>query len=487
MIMKDKPNVLVIMSDQHSKHMLGCYGNNIVRTSNLDRLASEGMRFDNAYCPSPVCCPSRMSFLTGRTPSNNQVWNNSHMLSPATPTWAHVLGIAGYETSLLGRMHFEGHDQYHGFEHRPIGEMFAIHPGGFGGEKYPSGQNRRVMELSGKGTTTYQWMDEQITNEACNYLKDHAQKQERPFAAVIGYVLPHCPFIAPEELFDYYHDIVDIPEVESDQPAMIKWYRKSRGIDIPLDERRVRIVRAAYFALCEQLDGFVGQILDCLEQAGLADNTLVVYCSDHGEMAGEHGCWTKNTYYEGSVGVPLIFRMPGLIPPGTSANQICNLMDIGPTLADIIGAPELPEWDGRSLLPSLSGKQTPDWPNETFSEVVDTMPGSCIPSRMIRSGQWKLWVDQEATGQELNVALFDLQNDPGELHDLSKDPAYSQIRRDLLAKVLNEWDPEYVRSESLRKAQDYSLIAKWGRNVGKSLPELLPPPHPSIEDDVQIL
>ena len=143
------------MSDQHSKHMLGCYGNYIVRTPNLDRLATEGIQFNNAYCASPVCCPSRMSFLTGRTPSNNSVWNNNRVLNSAIPTWAHVLSIAGYGTSLLGRMHFEGHEQYHGFEQRPIGEMFAVHPGGFNGEKYPSGQNRRVMELSGTGTTTY--------------------------------------------------------------------------------------------------------------------------------------------------------------------------------------------------------------------------------------------------------------------------------------------------------------------------------------------
>ncbi|NQZ70195.1 MAG: sulfatase-like hydrolase/transferase, partial [Lentisphaeria bacterium] len=119
--MSDQPNILIIMSDQHNKHVLGCYGDKIVRTPNLDRLAAQGMRFDNAYTPAPLCVPARMSFMTGRTPTNNQVWGNHGLLDSGIPTWAHVLGLAGYETSLIGRMHFESHDQYHGFENRPHG------------------------------------------------------------------------------------------------------------------------------------------------------------------------------------------------------------------------------------------------------------------------------------------------------------------------------------------------------------------------------
>ena len=486
--MQDKPNILVIMSDQHSKHVLGCYGNDIVRTPSLDRLAAEGMRFSSAYCASPVCCPSRMSFMTGRTPSRNRVWNNQQILNPAVPTWAHALGIAGYETSLLGRMHFEGHDQYHGFGNRPVGAMFAIHPGAFRGEKYPSGQSRRVMELSGRGTTTYQWMDEQITDAACRYLEGRAHApQERPFAAVIGYVLPHCPFIAPKDLFDYYHDRVDIPQAEADQPAMIRWYRKSRRIDVPLEERRVRIARAAYFGLCERIDQLIGRVLDRLERGGLADNTLVVYCSDHGEMAGEHGCWTKNTYYEGSVGVPLIARLPGLVPVGTTCDSVCNLLDLGPTFARLAGASELPDCDGRSLLPALSGREAPDWSNETFSEVVDDGTHPNIPSRMIRSGKWKLWADQEVPGHEPDVALFDLENDPHELRDLSSSPEHAEVRQRLLARALDGWDPDVVREQAAGRYQDYMAVAKWGRALRPDLPETMLPPPPEIEDDVEIL
>ncbi len=486
--MPNRPNILVIMSDQHSKHVLGCYGDPVVRTPHLNRLAAEGIRFANTYCASPVCCPSRMSFMTGRTPSHNRGWSNQQILNPAIPTWAHVLGIAGYETSLLGRMHFEGQDQYHGFENRPIGEMFAVHPGGFKGEKYPSGQSRQVMELSGRGTTTYQWMDEKVTDATCDYLKNRSGKsQNRPFAAVVGFVLPHCPFIAPKDLFDYYHDRVDIPKVEADQPAMIRWYRKSRGIDTPLDDRRVRIARAAYYALCEFTDALIGRILACLDETGLAENTLVVYCSDHGEMAGEHGCWTKNTYYEGSVGVPLIARLPDAIEPGVTCGAVCNLLDLGPTFADLAGAETLPDWDGRSLWPTLCGNHPADWSDETCSEVVDGSTHPNIPSRMIRSGKWKLWADQEVPGQAPNVALFDLENDPQELQDLGQDPRHAKIRQQLLEKVQKSWDPDAIRRAADRKRQDYTLVREWVQAVKPDLPETLPPPPPEIEDDVEIL
>ena len=486
--MSDRPNILVIMSDQHSKHVLGCYGNPIVRTPSLDRLASDGVVFTDAYCASPVSCPSRMSFLTGRTPGRNRVWNNQQILNPAIPTWAHVLGASGYETSLLGRMHFEGHDQYHGFENRPIGEMFAVHPGTFGGEKYPSGQSRRVIELSGTGTTTYQWMDDLIASQACEYLRARGHRQQsRPFAAVVGFVLPHCPFVAPKDLFEHYHPLVDIPQVEDRQPGMIGWYRKSRDIERPFPEERIRIARASYFALCEFFDALVGRLLDCLEETGLAENTLVVYCSDHGEMAGEHGCWTKNTYYEGSVGVPLIARVPGVKHAGLRSGRVCNLLDLAPTFADLAQADSVPDWDGQSLWPFLSGSDEGDPPNETYSEVVDESTRPNIPSRMIRSGPWKLWADQAQEGTAVDVALFNLEDDPGEINDLSEESEHSAIRNELLGKVRADWDPDAVRDEVADLKWGYEYVREWARTLRPTLPETLPPPPPEIEDDVQIL
>ncbi len=281
---KERPNIFVIMTDQHSKHVLSCYGNPIVRTPNLDRLAREGMRFTNAYCPSPLCVPSRMSFMTSRTPTQNQVWSNNHILNSETPTWAHLLQLAGYETTLIGRMHFVG----------------------------------------------------------------------------------------PEDLFDYYYDKVTIPQREEDLPESIRNYLDISGILEPLlPEERIRVARAAYFAMCEHIDRLIGQILEALDQSGLSENTLVLYTTDHGESAGEHGCWWKKNFYESSAGIPMIARWPGQIQPESVNPAICNLMDIGPTLAEVAGT-EFP-WPvaGRSLYRQLTLGSDPSWPDETLSEFVD--------------------------------------------------------------------------------------------------------------------
>ncbi|MBN1349746.1 sulfatase-like hydrolase/transferase [candidate division KSB1 bacterium] len=490
-----KPNILVLMSDQHSKHTLGCYGNRLVRTPNLDRLARHGMRFTNAYCPAPLCVPSRMSFMTSRTPSHNRVWNNQHSLSSGIPTWAHVLGAAGYETALIGRMHFVGSDHRHGFELRPIGEYSAKHPGSpeIGGPrwtKFPaatSGQNRKSVEIAGTGTTTYQWFDEQVAEAACRYLREkQASSRERPFAAVAGFVLPHCPFIAPKRLFDYYYPRIDIPEIEIKQPATIERFRRIRGIlSPPLLEERIRIARAAYFGLCEYFDSLIGQVLDCLDETGFSENTLVVYCSDHGEMAGEHGCWWKSNYYEGSVGVPLIARLPGVIPEGATSDAVCNLMDLGPTFADASEADYPVATDGRSLWQLLRNNQPDGWINETFSELVDCCGNQILPSRMIRSGKWKLWCF--ADDANLPPALFNLEDDLGEQNDLGEDAAYAEVREYLLEKNFRNWDGELAARETRRANDDLKLIAAWGNRIKPSNPDALAVPPPEIENDVELL
>lgn len=491
-----RPNILIIMSDQHNRHVLGCYGNPIVRTPNLDRLAAQGMRFNDAYCPAPLCVPSRMSFMTSRHPFRNRAWTNGHILSSAVPTWAHVLGAAGYETSLVGRMHFVGPDQRHGFENRPIGEYFATQPGApiKGGPwwtKFPiqvAGQCRLSAETAGTGTTTYQWADRQVTLKACEYLRAHASGEGRPFAAVVGYLLPHCPFIAPKELFDYYCHEIDLPAIEEIQPDLMKRWRDYRGIlDPPLPEERIRIARAAYFAMCEQIDGMIGTILNCLDETGLADNTLVLYTSDHGDMAGEHGCFWKMTYYEGSAGVPLIARLPGAVEPGSISDAVCNLTDIGPTVAEAAGAAMKHTVDGHSLWPTLTGSHSESWIDETFSEVVDPQwkPRNA-PSRMIRSGEWKLWAVCESP-ESIQTVLYNLQDDPNEENDLAQNPEFADVRERLLARVLEDWDPEWVRRECEQLSICTGVISAWGRAVRPESADALAVPPPEIEADIELL
>ena len=461
------PNILFILSDQHSKYHLGCYGDPVVRTPHLDRLAGEGMRFTNAYTASPLCVPARMAFMTGRRPSANEAWLNEHILSSALPTWAHAVGAAGYETALIGRMHFVGPDQRHGFERRPIGE-YAMYPGAArqGAPMFKtipastSGQTRESVEIAGHGRTTYQSFDDRVADAACAYLEEQAQGRGRPFAAVAGFLLPHCPFFAPRDLYDYYYDRVDVPQPDpSGEPAAVTNFKKHRGIAEPLPEERIRVARAAYFGLCEYFDRKVGQLLDTLDQTGLSDNTLVIYASDHGEMAGEHGCWWKSNYYEGSVGVPLIARLPGVVPAGVESTAICNLLDWAPTAVEVAGGTPMPALDGHSLWSEMRGRPDDSRPDVTFSELGPTRGDP--PSRMIRRGPWKLY----AYHGDTPPALFNLEDDPGEWNDLAGDEACGAVRQELLGQLYEGWDPERVARRSAELMRDAEVLVAWGEAV----------------------
>ncbi len=520
-----KPNILVIMTDQHSKNITGCYGNSIVRTPNIDRLASEGVLFENAYTPSPVCVPARMSFMTGRLPHRNGVMDNSHILSSGIPTFAHVLGAAGFETSLMGKMHFVGVDHKHGFETRPLGNFIAKHPGTpeIGGPrwtKFPgsvSGQERISVETVGTGTTTYQWFDRQVADAGCRFLRDKAAGDDkRPFAAVVSFNLPHCPFIAPKELFDYYLDKVGVPEIEENLPATVQRFRERRDISSPpVSAERIAQARAAYFALCEYVDSLIGEVLECLEETGFAEDTIVFYCSDHGELAGEHGCWWKSMYYEGAAGIPLIARLPdgytraqsgdatasgsALSSAGTRTKAVVNLCDLTATFADIAGT-EFPGIDGRSLMPLIENGGAneesdrgsngttgiPDELDTTVSELYDPKGGKPVLSRMIRSGTWKLWKFFDA--ENLPPVLFDLANDPGETHDLGTDPAYEGVRSDLTRKMLDGWNPDEITEMCEDASRSSRIITAWGKATNPGpLPETLSVPPPELEADVQLI
>ena len=474
-----RPNLLFIMSDQHSKFHLGAYGDSLVRTPHLDRLASEGMTFTNAYTPAPLCVPARMSFMTGRRPSVNQVWTNDHILNSALPTWAHAVGALGYETALIGRMHFLGADQRHGFEHRPLGEYGANYPGApkTGGPILKSipgtlGQTRECVETAGYGRTTNQDFDDKVAREACAYLEEKAGNTERPFAAVAGFVLPHCPFFAPRELYEYYYQRVDVPQPSTRQlerePEAVRNFKKRRGLDRPLPLERIKVARAAYFGLCEYFDRKVGQIMDKLDETGLSENTLVIYCSDHGEMAGEHGCWWKSNYYEGSVGVPLIARWPGVVPADSQNPVLCNLLDLAPTAVEIAGGEVFSTADGHSLWKELCGEKDGDRADCTFSEL-STSHGD-PPSRMVRRGPWKLYTCDDDTPP----VLFNLAEDPGELNDLGMDLEQAAVRRDLLDLLYEDWDPKRVVQRSEELARDMEVLSAWGRTVKPEHPDALP-------------
>jgi len=459
-----KPNILLIMSDQHHPHVMGCENDPVVRTPNLDRLAKRGVLFESCYCPSPLCVPSRMSFMTSRYPSHNGVWTNQCMLPSDIPTFAHALGAAGYETLLGGRMHFVGPDQQHGFEKRPVGQLSPTYIGGrnraIPPELFPgTGQTRPAVEISGPGRTGYQAYDEAVAEGCAHFLRGRS-RSDRPFCLVAGFVLPHCPFICPPEDWEYYLERVRLPEIpdgylENLHPAMQLW-RKNRGIE-DLTEDEIRRARAGYYGIVTHFDRQVGKLLAALEESGLAEDTVVIYTSDHGEMAGENGLWWKSSFYEGSASVPLIVSWPGHVPEGERSQHVCNLVDLGPTMIDLAGAESLPDIDGRSLAPIVQGEAA-GWPDETFSEHYPSH--GVPPTRMVRRGPWKL-----VHFDGYRPQLFNLDDDPNEWNDLGEDPQHGQVRDELHARVLAGWSAAHIEETLAERRRAHGVLSAWYRGV----------------------
>ena len=340
------------------------------------------------------------------------------------------------------------------------------------------------MEVAGRGRTSYQAMDDLITDAAVGYLKEKSTENDRPFAAVVGYVLPHCPFVAPKELFDYYYERVDIPrptdQESANEPASVKRFKKFRLLEEPLSDERIRVARAAYFGLCEYMDMRIGEVLDTLKETGLSENTLVIYTSDHGETAGEHGCWWKSNYYEGSVGVPMIATLPGVIAEKSSSSAICNLTDLGSTVVDVAGADPMPAVDGQSLWPTFQGQADSNLSDETFSEHTSHHDSGGV-SRMIRRGRWKL---HKYHGDK-HPALFDLDTDPGEMNDLGADKEYQMVRDELMDKLMDGWDPSAVEEGIATYNRDNRLLTEWGGKVQPIHEDTLPVPVGA--EDIELL
>jgi choline-sulfatase len=411
--------------------------------------------------------------MTGRHCSDIRTWTNSCTLPSDIPTFAHTLGGAGYEVVLGGRMHFVGPDQRHGFESRIIGDVSSHHPGGRGPNlggipKGSTGQTRPAVEVAGPGRTAYQAYDDAVLGACGEYLRGRpGSGEERPLCLVVGTVLPHCPFIAPTELYHYYHECVEMPSIppgyyESLNPAVQQW-RERRGI-CDLREDEIRAARAGYYGIVEYFDGIVGGLLEALGDAGYADDTVIIYTSDHGESAGENGMWWKSSCYEASAGVPLIVSWPGHVPEGETRSEVVSLVDIASTVADVAGAEPLPASAGQSLLPVARGDDGVAWRDEAFSELCNH--GDDPPMRMLRRGPWKL---NHYEGFE--PQLFNLDEDRHEVNDRADDPACRDVREHLHDRVLKGWDPYRAKREMARRQRDRGALVKWCQTVQPPQPD----------------
>lgn len=469
--MAGRPNLLYIHSDQHCPAVLGCYGDPVVATPNLDRLAAAGVRFTDAYCPSPLCVPSRMSMLTGRHPFENEVWTNEHVLSSGAPTLAHSLGAAGYRPVLIGRLHSMGPDQLRGYAERYVGDHESNFLGGQPADRgILQGSNdpgRISLERSGAGQSAYQLHDEEVAREAIAFLNRHARiGGTAPFNLTVGFMLPHAPYVARPEDYVRYSGRVPPPAkprpYAAESHPFLRWWRAETGIE-SVTAAEVRRARAAYWALVSRLDGLIGDIITALEANGLAENTLIIYTSDHGDMVGEHGLWWKHTFYEESVKVPLLMAWPGRIPAGQLCSRVVSALDVNATLLDALSAPPLPHSAGRSFLGLIDGRaEAAPWEDIAFAEYCSDQfgpEGGCY-QRMVRRGPWKFIYYHGQPPQ-----LFNLAEDPGERDDRAGDKACQTIEKSFTELVLAEWDPEDIRAALAAKKADAAVLRGWAQNI----------------------
>jgi choline-sulfatase len=455
------------MADQLAAPALPIYGHKVVKAPHLEALARTAAVFDNAYCNFPICAPSRASLLTGRLPTSFELFDNGSEFPASLPTLPHYLKLLGYSTSLVGKMHFVGPDQLHGFEDRPVTE---IYPADFnwtpdwteGPTNRPSGVSLRGVTESGPCRRSLQIdYDEETESHAHQKLWDLARAPERqPFFLTVSFSHPHSPFTAPQEHWDRYsHDDIDMPLVPTipleqlDEASRWIYYHHARDQHTITDEH-VRNARHAYYAMISYIDDKVGRIMHTLKEAGLDDDTVVIFTSDHGEMMGERGMWYKQTFFEWSARVPLIVRIPN--KASTTVSRVVSLVDLFPTVLELAANGCSPEvevvdpLDGHSLTPLIDGKDE-KWADTAICEYTDM--GVIMPCRMLRHGRYKYIYTHRYPAQ-----LYDLQIDPNELIDLSGQEGYREIERELQSRVLCNWDPEDVLARVLQSQKRRNVI-----------------------------
>ena len=463
-----RPNFLLIMTDEHAPMYSGAYGHPLVRTPNMDRLASEGVTFDNAYCNSPLCLPSRMSFMTGRYVNRIGAYDNASPLASDAVTWAHRLRAVGYDVVLSGKQHFCGPDQLHGFRAQLARDLHAerwTHNGALRGTAdWSKGTPAATrpwggVTAAGPGTTQEIEVDDLVEEKALEYLRDPAREQQ-PWALNASFIAPHFPLVVPERFFDLYPlDRIDLPEIppghlENQHPVHQRMRSMFGAADFP--EEQVRRARAGYYGLITYLDEKIGRLLQALEETGQLEDTVVVHFSDHGEMNGEHGMWRKSSFYEASSRVPLQVSWPERIPAGHRIAEVVSLVDLTATIVDLAGAPEVAPLDGDSLLGLMRG-QADSWKDEAFCEYL--AHGVARPTAMLRRGRHKL---NYSLGDP--PELYDIEADPGEFEDLSAVEAHAPALDDLQQRLLAQWDPKAIEAQVLRSQRERLLIERAAAN-----------------------
>ena len=467
----DRPNLLLVMADQLAASFLPSYGHPVVKAPALQRLADRGVQFESMYSNSPLCAPARFAMMSGQRNSAIGAYDNAAEFAAAIPTFAHHLRSAGYQTCLAGKMHFVGPDQLHGFEERLTTD---IYPADFGWTpNWDDAEGRfdwwfhnmdSVLNAGVAEATNQLDYDDEVGFRAVRKLRDLARgSDDRPWHLTVSFTHPHDPYAMRRRYWDRYdHDAIDLPRVAPlplDQldPHSRRLRNVSAMDDAVISDEHVRNARHAYYSSVAYIDDWVGTLTNTLDECGMADNTVVLFTADHGDMLGERGLWYKMNFFEGASRIPLIVAGPGIA--AARAVEHVSLLDVMPTLLELAGidATALDRAgvaaDGTSLVPLLGGDREPD--RTVYGEYLGE--GAVAPILMIRRGSLK-YVSCVADPPQ----LYDLDADPDELVNLAAQPEHAATVEALEAEVLTRWDPaalhaEVLASQRARRTVDAAL------------------------------
>jgi len=459
-VSRRSPHILLVVADQLSSLFLRAYGHPVTKTPTIDRLAEEGVLFERAYTPSPLCSPARASLMTGLLPSHTGVYDNASEFRSSIPTFAHVLRLEAYRTCLSGKMHFVGPDQLHGFEERLTTDVYPADYGWTpdwrrGPERIDWWyHNASSVKEAGRAEITNQLdYDDEVAFLAVRRLFDHARYEpDVPLLLCVSFTHPHDPYVARPRHWDLYEDEeIDLPGART--PALDPHSCRLRDASL-IDEAEitdadVRAARHGHYASISYVDEKVTELLDALDACGLAEDTVVIFTSDHGDLLGEHGLFYKMSFREHSARVPLLVHAPSRFEPRRVAQPV-SLLDLAPTLADLarpsLASSVFPGSDGTSLVPLLEGAA-----EEADSSVAGEYlaEGALAPLLMIRRGRWK-YVHTRVDPDQ----LFDLDADPLELTDLAGEAAQADVLATFCAEASARWDAEALEASVLRSQRD---------------------------------
>ncbi len=471
---RKSPNIVLIMADQLAPQFTGTYGHPLVKTPHMDGLAVRGTRFDAAYCNSPLCAPSRFSFMSGQLVTRIAAYDNASEFPAAIPTFAHYLRREGYRTCLSGKMHFVGPDQLHGFEERLTTDIYPADHAWTPDWELPDERidhfyhNMDPVRTAGVAGTTFQIeYDEETAFFARRRIFEYAMEKIAPFCMVVSFIHPHDPYVARPEWWNLYdHDAIDMPAMtDAADPHTKRLMAGIEAHEAAVTEEEIRNARHAYYANVSYFDSKVGGVVQALEESDQLDNTMIFVTADHGDMLGERGLWYKMNFFEHSGRVPLIVAGPGV--QAQERSEPCSLVDILPTFTDIGGCDDVPGMpiDGISLWPTLAEGR------ESQTEAIGEYCAEIAPAAplfMIRRGRWKyIHCDTDP------AQLYDLEADPEERINLADDPEHAEIARSFAGEVRERWDSDKISADviatqkqrrAVHQAMEAGLLTSWDYN-----------------------